>query len=177
MRTVKSAFAVLVCILFYYLIAHLGFTTNFDIFLACTAAIISMQDSVKNSVKIGAGRLQGTVVGALLGMGVLYLDIAIRNEAAHVALIVLGVVLLIVICNLLNINNAIVMGCVLFFFITLQAADADPFLMSVQRFIDTAVGIGISVAINHLIRNPDKNGCERETDDDDVESPDERPPE
>jgi uncharacterized membrane protein YgaE (UPF0421/DUF939 family) len=156
MRTVKSALAVLVCVLIYYFAARLSIATNFDIFLACTAAIICMQDSVKNSLSIGISRLQGTAIGALLGMGVLYVDLAVHNEIAHIALIVFGTVLLIAICNLLNINSAIVMGCVVFFVITLQATNADPFWSSIQRLADTAIGIAISVAINHLIHNPDR---------------------
>jgi uncharacterized membrane protein YgaE (UPF0421/DUF939 family) len=164
MRTIKSALAVLVCILVYYFAARLRITTNFDAFLACTAAIICMQDSVKNSLSIGISRLQGTVVGAALGMGVLYVDLAIRNAAAHIAFIVLGTVLLIIICNFLKISKAIVMGCVVFFVITLQATSADPFLSSVQRFADTAIGIAISVAINHLIHNPDKNADQEDED-------------
>ncbi|MDR2157131.1 MAG: aromatic acid exporter family protein [Clostridiales Family XIII bacterium] len=157
MRTVKSALSVLICVVAYRLAAHLHITTNFDAFLACTAAIICMQDSVKNSLSIGAGRLQGTAIGALLGMGVLYVDLAVHNEIAHIAFVVFGTVLLILICNLLNINNAIVMGCVVFFVITLQTTDADPFLSSVRRLVDTAIGIGVSIAINHLIHNPDRN--------------------
>jgi uncharacterized membrane protein YgaE (UPF0421/DUF939 family) len=167
MRTIKSALAVLVCILAYYLAAGLRITTNFDVFLACTAAIICMQDSVKNSLTIGISRLQGTAVGALLGMGVLYVDLAVRHAVAHIAFVVLGVVVLIVVCNLLNINKAIVMGCVIFFVITLRATNADPFLSSVQRLADTAVGIAISVAINHLIRNPDKNATDEDNEDED----------
>ncbi|MDR1953763.1 MAG: aromatic acid exporter family protein [Clostridiales Family XIII bacterium] len=163
MRTVKSALAVLACLLVYYFADRLLTTTNFDIFLACTAAIICMQDSVKSSLTTGISRLQGTAVGALLGMGVLYVDLAIHNAAAHIAFIALGTVLLIAICNLLNINKAIVMGCVVFFVITLRATTADPFWSSIQRLIDTAIGIAISVAINHLIHNPDK----RDNEDDD----------
>ncbi|MDR2296037.1 MAG: aromatic acid exporter family protein, partial [Clostridiales Family XIII bacterium] len=67
MRTVKTALSVLICMLLYRLAAPFGYTTNFDAFLACTAAVICMQDSVEKSLKSGRNRLAGTGVGALLG--------------------------------------------------------------------------------------------------------------
>lgn len=164
MRTVKTGLAVLVCMIVYFFTNKYELTTNFDAFLGVTAAIICMQDSVKTSVTMGISRLQGTVVGAVLGMLVLMLDQVLHYELLYVATFVAGIILLILICNILDINKAIVMGCIVFCIITLQQTQSGPIFASAQRFLDTAVGIVISVAINHFIHNPDKNADDESTD-------------
>jgi uncharacterized membrane protein YgaE (UPF0421/DUF939 family) len=157
MRTVKTALSILVCLLVFALAKYLGIADDFDAFLALTAAVISMQDSVKGSIQIGFNRLHGIVLGTLLGVGVLYIDLAVSNLIVHVALLTVGTILIIAVCNLLDTNKAIVMGCVVFFMIALQATQGvDPWVLGVHRFLDTMVGVVIAIAINHLIRNPDK---------------------
>ena len=165
MRTVKTALAVLICMIFYYIAEQVEIANGFDAFLACTAAVIGMQDSMKNSFRIGLGRLEGTALGAGLGMGVLYLEQWLKDALPrepfvilHILIVVLGTILIIIICNLFNRNPAIIMGCVVFYVVALQAGIGDPLISSVQRFVDTAVGIAIAIAINHLIHNPDKRG-------------------
>jgi uncharacterized membrane protein YgaE (UPF0421/DUF939 family) len=169
MRTVKTALAVLVCMLVYVGTSYLGVANNFDAFLAVTAAIICMQDSVKNSIRTGISRLEGVVVGALLGLGVLSIDLAFHHVVLHLVLVVIGTIVLIAVCNLLDINKSIVMGCVVFFIIALQATGAmSPLESSVRRFLDTAIGMAIAITINHLIHNPDKqddDGDEEKGDD------------
>jgi uncharacterized membrane protein YgaE (UPF0421/DUF939 family) len=168
MRTVKTALAVLIVMLLYVGASYLDVANNFDAFLAVTAAIICMQDSVKNSITIGLGRLEGVVVGALLGLGIMSVDLAFHNVALHLVLVVLGTIILIAVCNLLDINKAIIMGCVVFFLIVLQTTGAmSPLESSIRRFLDTAVGMVIAITINHLIHNPDKQGAGGDDDADD----------
>lgn len=156
MRTVKTALAVFACLLFYTVASHFGVTSKPDVILALIAAVICMQDSVRNSIAMGFCRLEGTVLGALLGMGALYLGRALDHEGFQILIIAVGTVFLIAACNLLAINNAIVIGCVVFFMITLQATEMDPWQATVQRFLHTAVGVAAAVAVNHLVLNPDK---------------------
>jgi uncharacterized membrane protein YgaE (UPF0421/DUF939 family) len=163
MRTIKTALAVLVVMLIYVLFSHFELANNFDAFLAVTAAIICMQDSVINSIKTGLGRLEGVVIGALLGLGIMSIDLAFHSVALHLALVVIGTIVLIAVCNLLDINKAIIMGCVVFFVIVLQiTGNISPLESSIRRFLDTAVGMVIAISINHLIINPDKQGDDEE---------------
>jgi uncharacterized membrane protein YgaE (UPF0421/DUF939 family) len=172
MRTVKTALSILICLLVFAAAKYAGIADDFDAFLALTAAVIGMQDSVKGSIQIGFNRLHGIVLGTVLGMGVLYIDLAWRNLAIHVALLTVGVIVIIAVCNLLDTNKAIVMGCVVFFMIALQATQGvDPWVLGVHRFLDTMVGVVIAIAINHLIRNPDKTDEEEENEDEDEEEP------
>jgi uncharacterized membrane protein YgaE (UPF0421/DUF939 family) len=170
MRTVKTALSILICLLVFAAAKHVGIANDFDAFLALTAAVISMQDSVKGSIQIGFNRLHGIVLGTLLGVGVLYIDLVVQNLVVHVALLTVGVIVIIAVCNLLDTNKAIVMGCVVFFMIALQTTQGvSPWALGIHRFLDTMVGVVIAIAINHLIRNPDK------ADDDDDEDGDGQP--
>jgi uncharacterized membrane protein YgaE (UPF0421/DUF939 family) len=164
MRTAKTALSVFLCLLLYYLLERRGVANGSDAFLACTAAVISMQDTISNSINRGLNRLEGTFIGALLGMAALYVTPVIPIDFARMAALAVGIILLIVICNILGRNDAIVMGCVVFLVITLQQTEGSPLISSIYRLLDTALGIGISVAINHFIHNPDKAN---ESDDED----------
>ncbi|MDR2162767.1 MAG: FUSC family protein [Clostridiales Family XIII bacterium] len=157
MRTVKTALAILICLLVFAVAKHMGIAGDFDAFLALTAAVISMQDSVKGSIQIGLNRLHGIVLGTALGMVVLYVDLVARNAIVHVLLVTVGTIIIIVVCNLLGTNQAIIMGCVVFFMIALQTTQGmSPWALGVHRFLDTMAGVVIAIAINHLIHNPDK---------------------
>ena len=156
MRTVKTALSVLICMLLYHLAEAFVHTTNFDAFLACTAAVICMQDSVEKSFKSGRNRIAGTGIGALLGMIFLYIDMRFGNDYLVIAMIAFGVVVLIATCNLLRLSESIVIGCVVFLIIALEQTANGPFLSSVQRLLDTAVGVVIAIAVNHFVKNPSK---------------------
>jgi uncharacterized membrane protein YgaE (UPF0421/DUF939 family) len=167
MRTVKTALAIAVCMIVFAVAKHLKIADNFDAFLALTAAVICMQDSVKGSIQIGLNRLHGIVLGTLLGMGVLYIDLITQNIILHVVLVTAGTVVIIVLCNLLDTNKAIVMGCVVFFMIALQTIhDMSPLVLGIHRFLDTMAGVVIAIGINHLVRNPDKPDDDDDDDDD-----------
>ncbi|MDR1292256.1 MAG: FUSC family protein [Clostridiales Family XIII bacterium] len=166
MRTVKTALAIAVCMVVFAVANRLKVADNFDAFLALTAAAICMQDSVKGSIKIGLNRLHGIVLGTLLGMGVLYIELITQNIVLHIALVTAGTIIIIVVCNLLDTNSAIIMGCVVFFMIALHTIhDVSPLALGIQRFLDTVAGVVIAIGINRLVRNPDKSDDDDRDDD------------
>jgi uncharacterized membrane protein YgaE (UPF0421/DUF939 family) len=115
-----------------------------------------MQDSLEKSYKSGRNRMAGTGIGALLGMIFLYIDMLFNNEYLVLAMIALGIVALITVCNLLRLSESIVIACVVFLVISLGQTMNGPFLSSVQRLIDTAVGVAVAIAVNHLVKKPNK---------------------
>jgi uncharacterized membrane protein YgaE (UPF0421/DUF939 family) len=165
MRTIKTALAVFICMVLYQLIEDFGHTSQFDAFLAVVAAIICMQDTMEKSVSSGYTRFFGTLIGAFLGMGFLYLRVFFNNDYLFFAICAVGVVILITLCNFLKINNAIIIGCVVFLVIVMGQTVGSPFQNSVRRLLDTVVGIVIAVAINHFIHNPDVKGRTEDKDD------------
>jgi uncharacterized membrane protein YgaE (UPF0421/DUF939 family) len=155
MRTTKTALSVLVCLILYNLTSGMGLASRFDAFLAVTASIICMQETVEKSVSSGLHRVYGTVAGALLGMIFLYIDMLFKNEYLISLMIALGIIVLIALFNALNISNSIVIGCVVFLIIVLEQTSEPPVFSSARRLIDTVVGIVIAIVINHFIHNPD----------------------
>ncbi|MDR3296582.1 MAG: aromatic acid exporter family protein [Clostridiales Family XIII bacterium] len=160
MRTVKTALTVFLCLVVYSLAERAGIASQFDAFLACTAAIICIQDSMEKSVSFGLHRIYGTGVGALLGVIFLYVDMFFQNRYLILIMCAVGIIVLITVCNALNISDSIVIGCVVFLVIVLEQTLDSPLVSSIHRLLDTVIGIAIAILINHFIHNPDARGKE-----------------
>lgn len=156
MRNFKTGLAVFFCLIAYAVVGREGTS------LACTSAIICMQDSVEKSVISGRNRLIGTVFGALLGMLLLYLNLYIPSVDLTFVTGTVGTMLLILFCNIIRKPDAIVIGCVVLLVIILQQTDQSPLVDSVNRLIDTFVGIFIAVAVNRFVRNPSRRSRKNE---------------
>lgn len=154
MRTIKTAISIIICILIYYLGQRMGIADNSDTFLACISAVICMRDSIEKSVKTGRDRLFGTAIGA--GLGLLYSLINLTHQYIIVdsLLIGIGIILLIVLCNVLKLEDSVVIGCMVFLVIVMQVPESGILEHAIRRFIDTAVGIVVSVGVNHFILKP-----------------------
>jgi uncharacterized membrane protein YgaE (UPF0421/DUF939 family) len=155
MRTLKTALSVLLCIILYNFTSRTGLTGHFDAFLACVSAIICVQDSMEKSLDSGLSRVYGTGLGAALGIAFLYIDMAFKNEYLIIAITALGIIVIITVCNALNISDSIVIACVVFLLIVMVQSAESPIVSSMRRFIDTVAGIGIGIVVNHFIHNPD----------------------
>lgn len=148
MRNIKTGLAVFLCLALYNQLGRDGY------FLAATSAIICMQDSVEKSVSSGLNRLLGTAFGALLGMGLLYLNLYFPYFDLTLLSATLGTVLTILFCNIIRQPDSIVIGCVVLLIIVLEQTNQTPLMYSVDRLIDTFVGIFVAILVNRYVRNP-----------------------
>jgi uncharacterized membrane protein YgaE (UPF0421/DUF939 family) len=143
MRNIKTAIAVLLCIII------INLTQISDSPLqACVATIISMQGSVFESFTIGAHRLIGTAIGALIA----FLFALIAPES--LILITIGIILTIYICDILDYNQSIVIACIIFTSIMFGGAGDHPLAFSIYRLIETAIGIIVALLVNYFISPP-----------------------
>lgn len=171
MRNIKTALSVFICLVFYLLC---GFANgllppgdsaflrllNFlldrkDVSYACVAAIVSMQSSVEDSVAFGKSRLIGTAVGGMIGIVMVASAPFADYTVLSYLLVSLGVVITIYICNIIKHSAASSVSCIVFLIIVLSinsGSSAVPY--AINRMIDTAIGILISVPINRFIRAP-----------------------
>lgn len=154
-RTIKTALSIFVCLMVYQLIQPYGITDASDSFLACVTAIICMKDSVDESVKIGAHRLVGTLIGAVFGLVYLYAGAYLHNPYLHIILLSLTIIILITICTSIKCPQAVVICCVVFLFISMNQVNTSPLVHSAKRFADTAVGLVVSFLINKFLFNPE----------------------
>lgn len=142
MRNIKSGIAVMLCcILGQYVIENL--------FFAVVACAISVQGTVKGSVKAGLGRVKGTMLGGFIG----YLTVLIKP--GDPILCGLGVMAVIYGCTALK-SLGLVVSLVTFSAIHLgNIGTIDPAYYAIHRVIDTSMGVVFGVAVNCLFARPD----------------------
>ena len=140
MRTVKSAVAVTVALL---IVEQYGATAGKMIF-ALIGALSAMEPTFKGSVRNCLTQICGVVFGAIFGV------LMSRLPVDAVWVIGLGVVLIITAYNFLNLTLSPALPCIIL--VTVCAnPDIAPVAYTLGRIWDTAIGLGVGLAINMLI--------------------------
>ena len=142
MRNIKTGIGVMICML----VGHLSIVES--TFYAVIACIVCMQTTVKGSLRAGIDRLEGTLIGGIVG----FLFVLIKP--GDPILTALGIIATIYICNLLKINSSISIACVVFCAIQINIGVESPLDYSIHRIIDTSIGIIIGVCVNYFIYRP-----------------------
>lgn len=145
MRNIKTAIAVVISVLI-----SKSLKMEYP-FYAAIASIISLQNSVENSFKAGRNRMLGTMIGALVG----FICASISPE--NPILVGLGIVCVIYLCNLLNWKESASIAGVVFCAIMLNLKGNSPILYSINRILDTFVGITVAITVNYFIAPPKVN--------------------
>lgn len=145
MRNVKTALAVLTCIL---LLRLIGF--NYP-FYACIASVICMQDTVKNSYTAGKSRMIGTIIGGMFGMMLAYAEEYFKIGYLNPLMVSIGIVFLIYVGTALKRKSSISISCIVFLAIMVNLRDTTPFVYSINRMFETFVGIIVALVINKYI--------------------------
>ena len=148
LRNIKTTLSVLICLLFYH------FTGLDGVMIATVTAIICMQDSVEKSLINGKNRMISIGMGTIIAMVFLYMNRYFDNAYLAIVSVGVGVMTLIMICNLLKRNSAIIMGCVVFLSIMLGGSNTDPFVYSMNQLLNTCLGVCVAVMVNHFVLNP-----------------------
>lgn len=143
MRTIKTGIGVSLSVL----VGTIGILQN--PLYAAIACVVTMQNTVKGSLKAGTNRIKGTVVGAIIG----YLFALIHP--GDPILTGVGIIALIYICNMLNIKKSVSIASVVFCSILLGVGEQNVLLYSINRTVDTAAGIIIALVVNYFIIRPD----------------------
>lgn len=149
MRIAKTAIAVLICMVLASLL------NQSPPFYACIAAVLSMQDTVENSVKFGLNRLIGTAVGGGVGIILIYSAKGVEVEFLYQLCIILSVMVSLYVCNIIKRQAAASASCIVLLSIVLNHQDGS-LEFALMRIGETALGIIISLVVNRLI-NPTKN--------------------
>lgn len=140
MRTVKSALAVTVALL---IVEQYGATAGKMIF-ALIGALSAMEPTFKGALRNCLTQICGVVFGAAFGVFVGRLPV----DAVWV--IGLGVILIITAYNFLGLTLSPALPCIIL--VTVCAnPDVAPVAYALGRIWDTAIGLGVGLAINMLI--------------------------
>ncbi len=140
MRTIKTGIAVMLCCIL------MGFAVD-NMFFCVTACVVTMQDTIKTSFKMGTQRILGTIIGGIVGF------LLVLISPANPFLCGIGIMIVIKSCELLKLSSLVV-SSVTFFSLYLGYVDSAPLVYSVQRVIDTSVGVIVGLAINYSVARP-----------------------
>jgi len=167
-RTVKTALAVMASMLIFAGTGYIGsllartdwafwsglgvFLTKQDAIFGCVGAVVCMQQTVKNSLRSGADRLLGTAVGGAVGLFLFWVNMNIWEGKLLILWVTFGTILSIWLVLLMKRPDACAV-CAITLLIILVSVDRNaPFLYAVNRMLDTAIGIAVSLAVNRLVR-------------------------
>lgn len=147
MRNIKTALAATICA-FVYLFIDRNPT------FACIGAIFGVGNDMDTSKLNGGNRLFGTLFGGLVGMVIYAVYIQIYPDGKMRAMILpflfVGVILLIKVCLLMHWPGAIQPGGVILCIILFNTPVETFIPYSVNRIIDTGVGVAIALAVNYF---------------------------
>lgn len=142
MRTNKTAIAVFFCIVLW------GIWNDTMPFFACIAAVITMQNSVEDSIKVGIDRLIGTLIGAFFGAALLWLF------PVNAFSIALGIITVLYTTNKMKKTGSSAIGCIVFLAVSINAGVDHVNTYVLYRVLETSLGIVIAVCVNLLIHPP-----------------------
>lgn len=143
LRTIKTALAVALSVL----LVRLFVTDSLSVFYAAFGALVAMDTTVSRSVKQGLTQLLGVFCGTVFG----YLSLSLFPITMPFWVVGLGVLLLILLCNLLNFSFSTSLSCIIFLSACLTPTD-NILRDSLFRLRDTSFGIAIALVINVSVR-------------------------
>jgi len=152
LRTIKTALAVSISIFLSQLL-----NLEYPYFVAMTA-IISMDRTARLSIDMGRNRVIGTLIGALIG--ILFATI----DQGNPWLAGIGILMIILISNKLNLPGSITVGSFVFVAIMVHiSSDVSPFFYGLHRTLDSLFGaliafvVNISVMPGYLVKRLNEN--------------------
>jgi uncharacterized membrane protein YgaE (UPF0421/DUF939 family) len=152
MRNIKTALSVFICLLFFEAI-------NRDKALfACMAAVMCVQNTIEDSMKIGISRIIGTIIGGLSGALILYIVNTFFDDRILIIIIPLGIMILIKLCVTIKMKQAVSICCIVFLVITISMNHEEGYILyTYNRVLDTTIGILIALLVNKYMKIPEQS--------------------
>ena len=148
MRNIKTALAATLCALLYFLVDQ-------NPTFACIGAIFGMGSDMGNSKLNGGNRFFGTIIGGFVGMALFRFYILFVPDGSYTWLLLVmlfvGVIMLILASQLFHWVGAIQPGGVVLCIILFNTPVDTYISYSVNRMIDTGIGVAIALLVNWLL--------------------------
>jgi len=148
MRAVKTAVGVAICALISMFLNHE------DIFCACIAAVICMEQTCEQTWDTGINRFIGTMIGGTIGYISLESICSLPcYEWIRIFVLPIGIILVVYFCNLINHKSAVSIGCVVIIVILSRssAITSSTLTYVFQRICDTLIGIAVAMFVNKFM--------------------------
>jgi uncharacterized membrane protein YgaE (UPF0421/DUF939 family) len=142
----KMALAVVICLLTSMYIPQIQYMP------ACFAAILCAQDSAMPALKNGLNRVAVTLIGGVIGVGVVLLDNIIQKTWCLMIFVMAGIILVLVICRLLKLPNMPArIGCVTFVLVIMVMNGEKRINYALFRLLGTVYGAIIALLVSWLL--------------------------
>lgn len=150
MRTIKSALAVFLCILFFHV------TDRGLPMIAALSAVFSLRQDLTTTVSFGRSRIIGNSIGSFLGIIYFLVKNYFHNDfLVELFLLPVLVVIVIVVSDGINNNSGIISAIATLLLIALSVPQGESSLYAIQRVLDTFIGTFIAIGINFFLRPPE----------------------
>ena len=140
LRTVKTAVAVIIAM---YLVDHLG-TTPSKLIFAMLGAMAAVQPTFRESLESCLTQIVGVLFGAVSGVALM------SAQLPHLVAAGIGIILVITLYNSLRIRFSPSLACIIVVTVCITP-DSRPIPDALGRIWDTAIGLGVGMAVNTLI--------------------------
>ena len=140
LRTVKTAAAVILSMM----VVDLYGTTTSKLIFAMLGALAAVQPTFQESLESCITQILGVILGALAGVLLLALKLP------PLVAIGIGIVFVITLYNALRLRYSPVLACIILVTLCISP-EVQPFSYAVGRIWDTAIGLGVGMAINTLV--------------------------
>ncbi len=127
------------------------FFNHEDIFTACIAAVICMEQTCEQTIDTGINRFIGTMIGGIIGYIALESTCAIPYyEWVRVIVLPVCILLVVYICNIIYRKPAVSIGCVVVIVILSRSGENTNGALNyvIQRVGDTLFGILVATVVN-----------------------------
>ncbi len=144
-RIQKTALSVFICMI----ISHvLGGDSPF---YACIAAVICLQNSHENTVKMGINRMIGTMIGGIAGVLSTFLFIKFNNYYLDAIIVSLLCIVVIYVCTLLKKPGSVTIACIVLLANTVLIKGEPSYIYTINRILETFLGIIVATLVNRFV--------------------------
>ena len=151
MRVVKTAAAVMICLLIALLM------NSWDsIPVISVAAIVTIQATQGATLRIAVFRVLGTVIGGVIGMLTVIIGFFLPYYSDGLFVVVIPLMLLfnLYVCNVLNMQDSCIISCVVIIIvaahITMDETISESLIFTLIRLRDTLIGVIVASLMNIL---------------------------
>ena len=151
MRTIKTAIAVMLCILL------LRFLNRGQPLIAALSAVFSLRQDLTTTLSFGKSRVLGNSIGGATAIIYFFMKQYFHNDFLIELLVLPALVaFIIVLSDGINNNSGIISGIATMLLITLSVPQGESFIFALDRVLDTFIGTLIAIFINFVLRPPEK---------------------
>ncbi|WP_368266852.1 aromatic acid exporter family protein [Enterococcus sp. RTP21361st1_A6_RTP21361_211029] len=151
MRTIKTAIAVMLCILLF------RFLNRGQPLIAALSAIFSLRQDLTTTLSFGKSRVLGNSIGGATAIIYFFMKQYFHNDFLIELLVLPALVaFIIVLSDGINNNSGIISGIATMLLITLSVPQGESFIFALDRVLDTFIGTLIAIFINFVLRPPEK---------------------